>query len=490
MHAQKYCVPRDMADRTCGICGKVFNKPFYLKRHLERLYPCAATPANEKTGGRPRNECDCGRTFAHSSSLSKHKQKACKLRKTDETNESKSGELKHKVRELEVRLAELAQAAESKACPSVIINNSIHNGDNIVVNQGAPGWPSGWRHPLKDPAPFEPPSFTLSLEDLETAARLCPDAGGEPGATASFLMELLRRVHANPTQQNVYPDPNRGDHVLTFAFRHWEVRRLMDALRVLYARLETELEEVAQLASPSVQKVAEEAQTALRGKRGEIIQESRGALHAHLTNLRIATEAGESWLGAAAADTHHEVRPFGREWRSHLKMETALMALEHELENGRLGGQGEEKDEEAAARVLVAFARLILRGQPKNLTVVLLPGQARRAAIRTDEGWQDLPAEEAAARLTANMAESLCAYIRRGDSPALARLVPALQNNAALAVSAGDTLLEHYTAAAEVHYLMLPDASHGPCQEARQLLKRRPAATCLDDLYLAELMGF
>lgn len=467
---------------ACGTCGKEFQRQANLTRHQNKKVPCRArTLTIHKC---PR----CGKSFASSQSRANHARLNCVNQAPyKKACQQELSELKQKVKQLsdqcrsKVALYEdldalkqkVANLAENKAAPSIVINAPIIQGNHNIVVQSMPGWPAGWQHPQKTPVPFEPSAYTLSLADLDSATRLCPEVGGgEPAVTASFLMELLRRVHSNPEQRNIYPNPNREDQVLTFAFTHWEVRRLVDAMRVMYSKLENELGEVAQEAPPTLQRAAESAQTTLRVQRKQVLQESRTALQVHLTNLRIAAESKGDWLEAAPNEANHEVRPFGREWRSHLNREATLAAIEHTAGD-------EATNVETAAQALMTFAQILLRGQPKNLTVLLLPNQ--RAAIWAQAEWQELPVEVAAARLVANMAGHLRGFIISRET-ALARLIPHLEQHAALAERVGAELLHKYTAAAEAHYLKQPETGYGPCQDARRLL-RRPAALSLEDAF-------
>lgn len=394
--------------------------------------------------------------------------------------------------ELKGKFDDLALSLSTKGA-SVIVNGPVQN--LVVANVIYPGWPSGWRHHGVDPMPFEPPSFTLSLEDLEAAAKVCPAVDcekGVPEATAPFLVELLRRVHSNPTQRNIYPNPNREDQVLTFATRRWNMRQLVDAMRIMYERIESELSDVTSDASESIQKLAYGAQASLRENNKKVLIESKSAVSAHLGNLRISAETGESWLGVAPADPAQEVRVFGREWRAHLNVQSTILSLEAEL--GLTEARPSAEDAlELSAQLLLSFARLLLRGQPKNLTVILVTESV--AAVRIDGGWQKLPAQEAASRLVSNLVKHVSGFVRKAgekeETPAQ-HLLPTLQEcQAELAGRVGGPLLRSYAAAAKAHFMKMPLGQElpGAGQQARMLLEEATAPSPLTIEGLCDLFG-
>jgi len=79
------------ADRTCGICGKVFTHPSRLKRHLKNKKPCAPILAKASLPENLQSDPDldskrcrfCGRTFATYQSRWRHEKQSCKINRTD-----------------------------------------------------------------------------------------------------------------------------------------------------------------------------------------------------------------------------------------------------------------------------------------------------------------------------------------------------------------------------------------------------------------------
>lgn len=397
--------------------------------------------------------------------------------------------LKEQNERIEAKLNVLLEGKNAQLKPSSNVNNGVVN--NITVEGDCtiyPGWPPGWKHHGVDPAPFEPPSFSLSLADLEAAAKVCPAAEcerGEPEATAPFLVELIRRVHSDPTQRNMYPNPNREDQVLTSAMRRWEMRQLVDAMRIMYGRIGSELGDAASEAPEDLQKLASGAQSSIRKSAKRVLNNSKAALSAHLSNLRVSAEAGEDWLGPAPADPAQEVRLFGYEWRSHLNIQSVVYSLESEL--GLTEAQGADTLG-MASQFLVGFARTLIRGQPKNLTVILLSEST--AAIRVGLGWQKLSAQEAAGRLVANIAQIAANFIRKLGEKELTpsrHLLPLLQGRRAeLAELVGRGMLQSYAAAARAHFQKMPPPQGEPSvsQQAKALLEaaQPPRQLTLEDV--------
>lgn len=74
-----------MADRTCPRCGQAFAYPSGLRKHKERVTPCAPILSEEDLTEKDLQKpykCDhCGIRFTCASSLSRHKKERCKVLK-------------------------------------------------------------------------------------------------------------------------------------------------------------------------------------------------------------------------------------------------------------------------------------------------------------------------------------------------------------------------------------------------------------------------
>ncbi len=80
-----------------------------------------------------------------------------------------------------------------------------------------PGWPDKWPAPSVLPAPFKPLGFEISQPELEAAVGSLTEeerlscARGDTLGVARLLVEILKRVHSDPKERNVYLNPSRSD---------------------------------------------------------------------------------------------------------------------------------------------------------------------------------------------------------------------------------------------------------------------------------------
>jgi len=149
----KYCYrPRNMADRTCPLCKKVFDYPSGLERHKKRRTSCVAL-IGVADASKPFRCLTCGKEYTHRSSYSRHKAQGCgAFSDAEESIEAKIERMvADKLRLLTTKLVGVSAgalgSAEDSAAPApkppvttVLMNqgtqmvgsNQIQNTDNSV----------------------------------------------------------------------------------------------------------------------------------------------------------------------------------------------------------------------------------------------------------------------------------------------------------------------------------------------------------------------
>jgi hypothetical protein len=503
--------------RVCPKCGKEFQFPSYLKRHLSRKTACdPIVVADPDEGGHPCKYC--GRTFTTLQALSRHSKHRCKIANSEEgakkppeyTLQRQNRELKAEVGAVASRIADLATKIENMALsaapcapgahPTNIgqltinapVTNIQANSQNIQTNIIAlearagptlPGWPTKWPPPEVDPKPFMPSCFAILPAMLSRAVEAgAKDAEackrGEPGAVAELLVGLMKQVHADPTECNIYKHPNRADQVIVRAPRSWDAMTLKEGTLAVFDRTADELAEAIPFVPGPVQDVARAARKGYYANKSEVVKNSRSAVAAHLENLsaRLLRGGAEGrWLeGLDCEQSAHEIerpRIFGQERHGHLEAPAAVEALER-----RLGVYSEadllaEDVPRVARQLLQDFARTLRVRHPENLTVILVSDEV--AYVHTPWGWKARPAAEAAGQQIRAVAELAAAYIAAQESKVLTPAAEYItQNLDALAAEEGESLglLRWYTAEAERYY---KGTTGRALEEPRRLLRER-----------------
>lgn len=392
----------------CQRCGSAFSDQAHLARHMGRQNPCG--------GGCFR--CGCGRSYAHRSSLGRHR-RGCASQGGENQPRYKSTKFLE-----EPKTKERDEGGDEKDAPTphITINNIGVQGSVNVTNILAmgdvvaplPGWPAKW--PIyAAPRPFHAPNIAITLDTLRRAVRDVRDVAaclrGDPAAVANLLVKIIREIHANPRQRNIYLNPNRADQVLVYVPERWEVLTLLDGIRLTLGHVAKELATAPPLDDAHLLGLAQVAGKEFREQPGAIVKSSRGAMVAHLASLRLQPQSsGASWLGEPDEGEPVQLREFGREGYGHLTPDHILAALERDL--GIYSAPDyEAKDEATTARfALVVVARMVLYGHPENLTAVMLSEQD--TMVRGADGWEICPTSLAAAKLARSTAKLAAAFIR------------------------------------------------------------------------------
>jgi hypothetical protein len=124
----------------------------------------------------------------------------------------------------------------------------------------------------------------------QAAARLSPTETaacrkGEPRAVAALLMEVLRRVHEDPEQRNIYLNPDRGDQALVFVPRQWLLKPLQEATHHIFEQMMKTMADLPVQGRPLEQDLLTGTKDGFEKKPQVVIQTSNSAMTAHLKNL-------------------------------------------------------------------------------------------------------------------------------------------------------------------------------------------------------------
>ena len=107
-----------MSDRTCDKCGKSFQKPFHLRRHLARKTPCAPILDPEDLPEDAREDPDldqkkcrfCGRVFSSHDNMRRHVRQYCKIAPTEKNGDAGMEVLyEHTLRKQQAQIAKLEE---------------------------------------------------------------------------------------------------------------------------------------------------------------------------------------------------------------------------------------------------------------------------------------------------------------------------------------------------------------------------------------------
>jgi DNA-directed RNA polymerase subunit RPC12/RpoP len=249
-------------DRTCTKCGREFNKPHKLRRHLQRKTPCEQDK---------RFRCErCGKGFASRSSRSHHHARCGVEAQTAE------GALAQAMRKLdagsqnEILAAVRAALEKSSAANNVTVQNIYVGGQHIgQAHQNTQNIAQAQQcinGQYRDDArriPFNRPRaeggpIEVSLEQVrelfigEGADPRLKEflASGEKRMDLDFavpfvavaLAGVVKAAHRDPAQQNICLNPARADQVKVWSERVsadaetavWECMSLREAVRRLY----------------------------------------------------------------------------------------------------------------------------------------------------------------------------------------------------------------------------------------------------------------
>ena len=479
---------------VCDRCNRSFRDGVALRRHQNRARPCEATKASY--------HCVCGKSYANRSNLYRHSQEC-------QTHAVVTAPSKGKDRPLAAKVSEPALTGRSPVVVQNITNTIQHIQVNtlghhqqvsvspvgqlrgVVTTVQAPsevdplrfpGWPAKWPAPQTVPTTFKPLGFEISQPELEaavgslTAGERESCARGDTLGVSRLLVEILKRVHSDPKERNVYLNPARADQALVFIPSSWSAQPLEEAAQSMFARIRVLLNEAGGGSEQEVQSAVVGASRGCVGKLPQLARVSRGQLSAHLENVRRATVSGEDWLGTGGEPSEQPAF-IGKEHAGHLDASMLIPALEQASGAYAAGDLREEEAPGRAAKALAECARYILHARPTNLTVLERGGELY--AHEHEAGWVPWPRARAAAAILQKAAWVLNDRLHGVPSSPLVALRPWLQGRRLAEVlespqgaEAAERVLWHYTAAAARYYGALPRVRdpHDRREAARRLI--------------------
>ncbi len=218
--------------------------------------------------------------------------------------DKKLDEQSNKIDVLEGKVAELTAALKSAifAPPTSNTNNNnsnninsgvlLHaqnNGGNMTVNINP------WGRELYFSAQTLEATFAES-ETLQRYSHIGFEARADPEEAAPYvqeaLMSLVKRVHQDPQERNVYLNPKRTDQVLIYDEVTWIVLPLVEAIRSLFDRVSRRIHKVTsptgterQKLSPAVAESAPWLPIMYDERREKHIAQARPSMAAHLENM-------------------------------------------------------------------------------------------------------------------------------------------------------------------------------------------------------------
>ena len=499
-----------MSDRTCAACGRIFACPYRLSRHHSGKSDCTARKS-------PQYKCLCGKMYVDVSSLYRHR-KGC-----DKFFESRAAGSEKKVS----AAREGTKTEKSGSAPVTVVQN-IQNIQHIQVNAlghhqqvsvspigqiggpaaatgpnssvhstGSgpdatrfPGWPAKWPAPQVVPATFKPLGFEISQPALEAAVgslledekALC--SRGDTLGVSRLLVEILKRVHSDPRERNVYLNPARADQALVFVPSSWSAQPLEEAAQTMFARIRVLLEGAPRESEKGVKSAVAGARKGCKENLPQLAKASRGQLTAHLENVRRATTSGEDWLGTGGEPSDQPAF-IGKEFAGHLDPPMLIPALEQASGVGLRPGEEVDK----AARAIAECSRYILHNRPINLTVLPI-GEGRVYAHEREAGWAVWASDRAAAALLRRSAAEIDSQLHDAPESPLVALRPWLRERLEEVLSSpqgratGEWVVRQYTAAAARYYSSLPRVQdpHDRKEAARRIVLGEP-------LYAYEVAG-
>jgi len=497
---------------TCEKCRKQFRDSVDLRRHLSSKRPCKPAELIHK--------CDaCGRTYSNRQNLNRHRREGRCVTVTLDR------EVVEKKPASPPRVAE--KSFGSSASSQVVVQNFTHTVQNIHVNtlghhqqvtvapsnqiggpttvsssstansgDGAttigaipgaperlPGWPDKWPVPAVVPTTFKPLGFEISQPELEAAvgslteAERASCARGDTLGVSRLLVEILKRVHSDPRERNVYLNPRRADQALVFIPSSWSAQPLEEASQSMFARVRKLLDSAERSTEQRTESAVEGARRGCASGLPQLARASRSQLSAHLENVRRATASGEDWLGTGG-DPSDQPSFIGKEMAGHLTPTMLIPALEQaagvyspqDINEGTAPGQ--------ASRALAECARYILHSNSENLTILPAGGEVVYAHEH-EAGWAVWPREKAAEALLRRAAAVVEAKMKWIPETPLAGLRPWLRERLVETLgsregrSAGERVVTHYAAAAVRYYSSLPRVNdpHDRKEAARRILQ-------------------
>jgi hypothetical protein len=287
------------------------------KRPCDPILERDALP--EKQRDNPHRCRFCGRVYSRADNLARHL-KVCKIANSDEGMEKlldhtlqrqlaeqkkATEEMKAQNARMETQMAEMMQILRGQAAPpaqqvegtgAAIVNGPVTVTQNTQVNIAKieiHPWDTR-RAVLVDAAniaaAFAENPLLREYARLSDFAMTDPDIA--PPYVTEFLVDMVKRGHADPASRNIYLNPRRADQVLVhLKGGAWEVKTATEGYRALLDGVAMSIHETT-LSHEKRKLLPLEAQNALAmagllydEEPEEYVKRAKAALTAHLTNL-------------------------------------------------------------------------------------------------------------------------------------------------------------------------------------------------------------
>ena len=201
-------------------------------------------------------------------------------------------EQSNKIGALEGKIDELTALMKSNALSSNTTNNSNNKTMNINNNNTTTINITPWGRSFYIPASMLEAVFAES-ETLQRYCHIGDKARTDPEEAMPYvqeaLMDVIRRLHQDPQERNVYLNPKRSDQVLVYDETAWELRPLMEATRSLLDRaargITTLVNKEWQKLSPKVANSAPWIPIMYDERREVYIVRTNPSIAAHLENI-------------------------------------------------------------------------------------------------------------------------------------------------------------------------------------------------------------
>jgi len=242
----------------CLVCGAEFADSAHLTRHSARKRPCKPIiekedlPAEKKDSP---NRCRyCGRVYSRSDSLKRHL-KLCTIANSDEgmnqlmehTIQRQLVEQKIMLGRQQAQIERLTALVESQAALPHISTVTVMNVMQVNAVVNIKSFDSEDR--IYIPVSLVKSAFTENPRLMEYC-RMSDEERTNAETAAPFVLEalvdLVRRAHRDPLYRNVHLNPHRADQVMVCIGeeQRWEVRGLIDVIRVLFDGVSDNLQKI------------------------------------------------------------------------------------------------------------------------------------------------------------------------------------------------------------------------------------------------------
>ncbi len=462
-----------MDELKCPKCQKLFSRRDSLKRHLEKKKPCVDDPKLliEPMESNTHRCEHCQKKFESVQSKRRHERQFCSQKSSNEDPTPPNNDnLQQEISVLKTQIACLLTAKATSEVTTekppqrlrnanIVVNGPVihsngpvfhadkmqNNMINVDSSVALAGWPPKWPAPMVPPNLFEPCGYVISMnllsrvllklgEDKTEACRR-----GDPKAISDLLVEIIRQVHADPQERNIYLSPERSDQVLVHVPNRWKPQTLKEAIKFMFEHVLGEISSLPIATLPmGIQQLTTKAKEGFAKQKVAIVQTSQGALSAHLKGLQALLREDRPDESLLAWSAQAGPRRFGHERLDHLMLEEVIGWLEVTTGIYTPEDITRENMAEITKKLLAAFVRKVVTGHAENVTIAPLAGN-EKALVYTLRGWEERSAQVAGTELAHKMLEVMIQFLEAYTKTPLALMISYLKSNIAeLAKAVGE----------------------------------------------------